>query len=430
MKTRALAHAAVALFSTTMMVPAAFAQSADAPLMAVYDKQRSDYDAPGIRSGGFMFKPSVKAEGKFDSNIFATDKDATPSVDDFIAIIKPSLKLNSNWNNNSLGFFADAAIAKYSDNGSEDYEDINVGMNGRIDITRGTNITTDLTYSKGHEDRGSVDAIGSAASPTDFSLLKAAVGFKRDEGKVSFAVKGDFSKQDFDNAALIGGGNRRNDGRDRETVNGSVRLGYHMTDEYEAFTKFTVTKVNYTNPPNKGTARRDSDGYDIVGGAAFKVSGTAEGEVFVGYVKRDFDSANYGDVSDFKFGASLLWAPTGLTSARVAVDRNVVETTLRSANSAGVTVAAAGILSTLYSIDLQHELQRNLLLNAKASYTKMDFVNTVRSDDMTSLGLGAKYLMNRNFSVNANYSFDKRSTTDADQDYNRHAFMLGLTAAW
>lgn len=427
MKTRALAHVAVALFSTTMMVPAVFAQSADEPLTAVYDKARTDYDAPGIRSGGFMFKPSIKGEGKFDSNIFASDGN---EVDDFIAIIKPSLRLDSNWNNNSLGFFADAAIAKYSDNGAEDYEDINLGMNGRIDITRGSSITTDLTYSKGHEDRGSVDNIGAAAAPTDISTLKAAVGFKRDEGLISFAVNGDYSKLDFDNAALVGGGTLRNDDRDRELVNGSVRLGYHMTDEYEAFVKFTATKVNYTNKPDAGDARRDSDGYDVIGGAAFKVSGTAEGEVFVGYVKRDFDSANFGDVSDFKYGASMLWAPTGLTSARIGINRDVVETTLTSANSSGVVVAAAGILSTSYSIDLQHELQRNLLLNAKASFTKMDFVNTVRSDDLTDLGLGAKYLMNRNFSVNADYTYGKRSTTDANQDYKRHAFMVSLAAAW
>jgi len=427
MKTRTLAHVVTALLGTTIMIPAVTAQSSDEPIMAVYDRARPDYDAPGVRSGSFLFKPSVTGEGKFDSNIYASDGN---EVDDFIAIIKPSLKIDSDWNNNSFSLFADAAIAKYADNGSEDYEDINVGANGRIDITRGTNITTDLTYSDGHEDRGSADNIGSAAAPTNFSLLKAAVGFKRDEGLVSFALNGDYSKQDFDNAALIGGGTLRNDDRDREIVNGSARLGYHVNDEYEAFVKFTGTKVTYTNKPDAGDARRDSDGYDIVGGTAFKLTGTAEGEVFVGYVKRDYDSANFGDISDFKFGASLLWTPTGLTSARIAVNRDVIETTLSSANSAGVVVSASGILSTLYSLDLQHELQRNLLLNAKGSYTKMDFTNTLRTDDLINVGLGVKYLMNRNFSVNATYTFDKRDTTDANQDYNRHSFILGLSAGW
>ncbi|MEX0298184.1 MAG: outer membrane beta-barrel protein [Kordiimonas sp.] len=433
MKTRALAHAAVALFSTTMIVPAAFAQqTADAPLTAIYDKPRADYDAPGIRSGGFMFKPSVTAEGKFDSNIYATDTATAPDVDDFVAIIKPSLKLDSNWNNHSLSLFADAAIAKYSDNGGEDYEDINLGANTRFDISRGTNITADLTYSSGHEDRGSAEP-SSPVEPTTFNLFKAAVGFKRDEGKMSFAVNGDYTKQDFDNIALGSGGNIRNDDRDRETVNGSVRIGYHMTDEYEAFAKMTLTKVNYTNPADKGDTFRDNDGWDVVGGTAFKLTGTAEGEVFVGYVKRDYDakSLQVGNISDFKFGASILWAPTGLTSARFAVSRDVVETSL--ADNAGTQ--AAGILSTLYSVDIQHELQRNLLLNAKASYTKMNFGGIARDDDLVDLGLGAKYLLNRNFSLTADYKYAKRDAEETgvanlNQDYKRHTFIVGLKAQW
>lgn len=440
MKTRALAQAAIALLSTTVMVPAALAQDADAPLMAVYDKPRSDYDAPGIRSGGFLFKPSVAAEGRFDSNIFKKDKG--DETDDFIAIIKPSLKLDSNWNNHSLGLFADAKIAKYSDNGGEDYEDFNFGGNGRIDISRGTSISTSLNYSDGHEDRGSPDQPNSPSTPTQFSLIKATVGFKRDEGLFSVALDGDFTKQDFDNATLLdanlneGTDTVRNDDRDRETTNGSIRIGYHLTDEYEAFAKFTATRVTYTNPTDKVNGvhepRRDSDGWDAVGGVAFKLSGVAEGDFHLGYVKRDFDSANFGDVSDFKFGASVLWAPTGLTSARFTVTRNVVETTVSAEadDGSGQTVGAAGILSTLYSVDLQHELQRNLLLNAKASFTKMDYVNTIREDDMTNLGVGVRYLLNRNFSVNADYVLDKRATNEANQDYKNHSFLVSLTAAF
>ncbi|MBV1901393.1 MAG: outer membrane beta-barrel protein [Kordiimonadaceae bacterium] len=427
MKSQAFANVALALLGSTLLVPAAIAQNADAPLMSVYERQRADYDAAGVRSGSFLFKPSVNVEGKFDSNIYAAGEN---EVDDFIAIIKPSLKLDSDWSSHAFSLFADGAIAKYSDNSGEEYTDVNVGASGRLDVTRGSSIDYSLSYSAGHEDRGAADDIGAPADPTEFSLLNASVGFKRDEGLVSFAVDGKYVVQDYDDAALIGGGFVENDDRDRDTVSGSVRLGYHLNDEYEAFVKFTAVKVTYDDSTIEGGPRRDSDGWDAVGGMAFQLSGASEGDFFVGYVKRDFDAASLGDVSDFTFGASVLWAPTGLTSARLAVSRNVVETTLRAANSDGVTVAAAGTLTTAYSLRVEHELQRNFLLNANVSFSQSDYVGTVRDDDITKAGFGAKYLMNRNVALNADYVLEKRNTTEAGQDYTRNTVMVSLTAQW
>ena len=427
MKSQAFAKVAVTLLSSTLLVPAVSAQDGDAPLMSVYERQRTDYDAAGIRSGSFMFKPSVTADGKFDSNIFATEED---EIDDFLAIVKPSFKVDSDWSRNSFSIFADAEIAKYSDNGGEDYEDINVGTSGRIDISNGTSLSAGVDYSDGHEDRGSPDTNGSQDAPTQFSLLNATIGFKRDEGLISFAVDGKYTDQDFDDAALIGGGSLENDDRDRETVTGSVRFGYHMNDEYEAFAKFSVVKVTYDDSTLDGGPRRDSDGWDAVAGMAFNLGGLSEGDIHVGYVKRDFDSGALNDVSDFKFGASILWAPTGLTTAKFGVTRDVVETTVAAENAQGVTVPAAGTLTTSYSLRVEHELQRNMLLNANASFTNSAYVGTIRSDDITNLGVGAKYLVNRNFALNADYTYKKQDTDNIGQDYTRHAFIVSLTAQW
>jgi predicted porin len=64
----------------------------------------------------------------------------------------------------------------------------------------------------------------------------------------------------------------------------------------------------------------------------------------------------------------------------------------------------------------------------------MDFLNASivppRKDEVTKLTLGGKYLLNRNFSLGADYVYDQRSTTAEDQDYNRHAFMVRLGAQW
>jgi len=428
MQHRGIKILSLALLGSSVLVPAVAAQDSD-QVMSIYERYRPDLSAKGIRTGGFLFYPEIKAEGEFDSNIYATDDNNVDDVDDFIAIVKPSFRLQSNWNSNSFALFAGADIGRYADNSAEDYEDFNVGASGRIDMSHGSNIFVDLTYADMHEDRGSPDSVGTQAEATTFSTLKAIAGFKRDEGVMSFAVDGSYEKNDYDDARLNGGGRLENDDRDRETIRSSVRIGFDLNDDYEAFVKFATVAVEYDDSRLDGGPLRDSDGWDVVGGAAFNVGGSSVGEFYVGYVKRDFDKASFADASEMKFGASMLWSGD-LTSFKVAIDRDVAETTLEADNASGQRVASAGILSTSYSARIEHELRRNLLLGADISYNKMDFINTVRDDDVTKLGLGAKYLLNRTFSLNADYKFDKRSTNEVNQDYKRHSFIVSLGAQW
>jgi len=414
------------LLVTTALVPGVVAQDAEETVQSVYERYRPDFSATGVRAGGFLFYPTLSVEGKFDSNIYAKDEDVAEEVDDFITIIKPALSLSSNWSSHYFAVNAGAELGRYADNGTEDYEDFNLGASGRLDISRGSNIVADLTYADGHEDRGAPDAVGNQEEQTKFRVLTAHAGFKRDEGLVSFALDGTYQKKDYEDAPLNGGGFLENDDRDREEVSASIRLGYDLNDDYEAFVKLTTSATDYRLDPRDGRnvdEVKDSDGWEIVGGAAFKLGGKTEGEVYVGYISRDFDAGEDNDVSDFKFGASILWSATDLTSVKVAVDRNVIETSL-----------AAGILNTSYALDIEHELRRNLLLKAGVSYSDMEFLNASivppRNDDVTKLTLGGKYLLNRNFSLGADYVYDQRSTTAVDQDYNRHAFMVRLGAQW
>jgi len=75
-----------------------------------------------------------------------------------------------------------------------------------------------------------------------------------------------------------------------------------------------------------------------------------------------------------------------------------------------------------------HELRRNVLLNANAGYVRDDFQGVTRTDNIFNAGLGASYLINRNFSLNATYEFTTRNS-DADGDeFTRNIVLVGITA--
>jgi len=405
----------------------------DDQVVSVYERSRPDYSAPGARTGSFMFLPTIEGGLKYNSNIFASRAGptnlVTGEIDDFIVQIKPGFNLNSDWNQHFFSVFANADIARYIDNSREDFEDINLGARGRIDISRGTSFNYGASYSDLHEDRGSPDNIGRAAEQTIYKTFKANAGFVRDLALVSLAVDGNYENVNYDDAALVGGNVLNNDDRDRERWEGSLRLGYEVDEYYETFIRFKANSVTYDNSQEDGGPQRNSDGYEIVAGATFDITGKSQGEFFGGYVAQNYDSDSLSNIGDFTFGASLLWNPTGLTSVRGSVSRSVVETIV-SERVAGNNVFAAGILGTRFSLEMEHELQRNVLLKGTASYTRQNYENISRSDDMYAASLGLRYLLNRNFAVDASYNFDSMDTTETGQDFKRHNFMVSLRSQW
>lgn len=426
---------ALALAMTAGLSVSAVAQDGapEDQVVSVYERSRPDYSAPGARTGSFLFYPTISTSVKYDSNIYASRAGPTAQIagefDDFIFQVKPGFALTSDWNQNYFSLYADADIAKYGDNTGEDYEDFNFGFNGRMDISRGTSIDIGASYSDLHEDRGSPNNIGRAAAPTLYDVFKANVGFTRDLSLVSLSVGGNYENYNYDNADLVGGGIFNNDIRDYEKLSGSVRLGYEVDQYYETFIRLTANATNYDDSQATGGPQRNSDGWEAVVGTAFDITGTSQGEIFVGYIEQNYDSNSLTNIGNFTFGASMLWNPTGLTSVRVGVNRAVQETIVAEVIN-GFAVPAAGILSTTFNFDVEHELQRNVLLKGTARYSKGEFVNTNRDDDTFNASLGTSYLLNRNLSIDATYTFDGRNTTQAGQDFKRHMFMVGLKAKW
>lgn len=421
---------ATMLLGSTALAPAAFAQDATAEgdeVKSVYERARPDYDAPGIRSGSFLFYPSVGVDGTYNSNIYAQESNVT---DDFIAVVKPAFNLVSDWNSSYMAVTAKADIGRYLDNGGENYEDYSFGINGRKDISYGTDFHGSVAYDQKHEDRGSPDSARNAAEQTEFSVLTASVGFKRDVSVLSLAVDAEYVKRDFDDVALNGGGVRNNDHRDRDLRKGTMRVGYEMANGYEAFVRGTMDRIEYDNSKLNGGPQRNSDGYSAVAGAAFDFSGKSKGEFYVGYMKRAYDSDTLGSTDGINFGADILWNATGLTSFRGVLRRTIEETTVGGNGANGQFTTSSGIVNTLASGRVEHELRRNLLLNASVSYTRQNFELTVREDEIWGAKLGVKYLVNRNFNVNAGYGYDYRGTTQQGQDYQRHSFMVGIKGQW
>ena len=111
---------------------------------------------------------------------------------------------------------------------------------------------------------------------------------------------------------------------------------------------------------------------------------------------------------------------TPLTTIRVEAASRVEETT---------TPGASGFLDQSAGLRVDHELMRNVIVGARASYANQDYEGVARSDDVIRAGLGLDYLINRNFSVGLGYDYTDRDSNVPGLDYTRNEFGLTLKAA-
>src|SRR5689334_18101657 len=79
-------------------------------------RESENYDAKGVRLGGFKLFANLEADEVFNDNIYATSN-ATGKQASFIQLINPTLEMKSDWSNHMLNAYAKGGFGFYSNNG-------------------------------------------------------------------------------------------------------------------------------------------------------------------------------------------------------------------------------------------------------------------------------------------------------------------------
>jgi hypothetical protein len=143
------------------------------------------------------------------------------------------------------------------------------------------------------------------------------------------------------------------------------------------------------------------------------------GSVGVGYVKRSYDSPLYNAIDGVSADVRLEYFITELTTISLNGRRYIEDSTF--ANSGGYFNTGAGIR-------IDHELLRNLLLNAAVDYENEDFKRIDRDDNIYRIQGGARYLMNRSIGLGTTvaYTSRKSSGVDATRDFDEVRALISL----
>lgn len=408
----ALMIVAIALVWTGQAVPAG-AQDDDRNV-TVTDRERVELEPLGVRVGGFLVFPTLGVEQRYDDNIFS---DEVGTKSDFVSVAAPGLTLRSDWNNHALNGRIGGTVGRYWRNNSENFDDITVAGDGRLDITIDSKLTGAASYATLHEDRGSPDDV-SGDEPTEYTLGFAGSEFTQRFNRLTTSIDSELLRYDFDDVATSAG-RANNDDRDRWQGRIGARAGWELVPEYQAFIRGGINTRSYDETVDDAGFDRDSWGLELVTGIALDLGGITSGELFIGYANQDYDGPALDTVGGLTGGANITWIVTPLTTVTGGFQRTIEETTIEG---------AGGFFSSQARLAVDHELLRNLLLNANASLRLNDYEGVEREEIVFRGGLGAKYLMNRNVYVVFEYIYTSRDTAAPrlPDDYNKNFVALGI----
>lgn len=378
----------------------------------VRTRPRPELDALGLHMGSFFFFPSLTNSITYNDNVFATDNDETS---DFIYNLSPQMSLQSDWNNHSLTVTSGANLGFYFDESDYNYQDAFARAAGRVDVTRDTAVNANLGFQRSHEAAGDPNFVR-RAEPTVFYTFSGGASASHRFNRVTLSGGGDVRHYTYEDTDATGGGTIDNSGRDYTQYRPGVQVAYQFSPGYSAFVRGTGDFRRYDKTVG---ASRDSQGYDVVGGAALDLTGLLFGDVFAGVRQRFYDSSTFDTLTGPVVGAKLTWIPTGLTTVILNIENQVVESI--QANSSGYTSSAIGVT-------VDHELLRNLILTGGVGFRYDDFEGISRTDKFVTTAVGADYLWNRYLTLGARYEFSNRDSDVSGADYTRNLFSLLLRA--
>ena len=359
----------------------------------------------GIHTGGFMLFPSLIYTGTFDDNVFATDSNKQSS---YVSELSPRINANTDWNNHALNFSASSNIGKNHTFSSEDYVDWDLNADGKLNIRHDIKLFSGAGVGRDHVPRTAPNDVR-GLEPTIFDKANFFTRYSQYFGRITSAINLNVIRKEYRDVPAIRLGIPviiDNSDRDRTEYTLSLRGGYQYVGNEQVFFQLRGFQRDYDSIQKFTGFDRSSTGIEASIGTSFDYHGLLLGDFSVGYRSQNYQHP-LPDINTPITKASIRWNITDLTTASFNLDRSIQET---------IDPFFSGFISTSTSLDLDHELKRNLLLNLSLLFIRQDYqgISPANRDDKTyNIITGSTYKVNRNLFLSVQYHYMER-TGDAN----------------
>jgi hypothetical protein len=386
----------------------AFAQEQTAPTespfardrnISVTQRPRPGYDPLPIHAGGFDVLPQLTAGVAENDNIYAAPSGGKTS--DTIFTATPELDVNSNWSRNAVQAFVRVPVDAYVSHSTEDTTDYAVGGSGRLDAGHGQ-ISGGGDTGEYTEARTAVGVSPVSIRPIRYGLTDGFIDAQEEFNRLRVTGRVDIANYKYNNGTAPGGGLVFEEYRDRTDYTYTGKGEYAVSPDTSIYVDADYNQHRYrlTSAPLV-SINENSQGEQVNIGANFDLTHVVRGDIQIGYLTQNFVSSTIQTVSGLSALAKVEWFPSDLTTVTLVGSRQLEDAAITAS-----PVYVAGIAS----LNVDHELLRNLILTGKAGYEDDTFKGVQRDDHRTTAYVGAKYLVNRVVGITLGYTYlDQRS---------------------
>jgi hypothetical protein len=384
--------------------------------VGVTERARPDYDALGVPLGQFNVFPQLRVGAGYTSNVLpnSPEKDS----DEFV-VVSPSVLIVSDWTRHLVSLGAGLDATRYLSTTNRNQNEWNVFARGRYDFSEGTLIEGNAQVERRFE------TPFSGAIASDLSVLSSYVrsyGAIRGDyqmGQGRAMVSADLTHFTFSSIERSGTTLDQSD-RDRSIGRLTAQGEYALTPSTSVFARVGYDRNSYDRDLLNGLPNRDANGYRASVGVNVDLSSLLRGTVSVGYLTRDYDASIYKNVSGFAAEAELEYFYSELTNFTIDASRTIQDTTLGGIGA---------YFDNRVSARVDHELLRNLLLNAGLAYTYQTYVYTDAKNRVFGATAGARYLATRLYSLETDLSYTKRNETGRvnGRNFNEFRALFSVT---
>ena len=378
----------------------------------------------GISLGAFTLYPQIDLLAGFDDNVFATPAPTTASP---FAVVRPQLELRSEWLNHYLRLLAGGGFGFYSAAPTQNFQNYNVRLDGRLDIRDDFYLTGLVAFQRATEALGTPNVTFSQA-PTIADSLAAEVSLYQKFNRFFYQLTATATKYwyyEFSNIASLG---LPAESRNRTEYEERVLLGYEVSEGVSVWLQPGLNQRRYDAPTNMFGQQRDSTGWFLNLGATAVLSPKTQLEGFVGYQALTYP-ADGTTTSAMTFGLRGVWNGYEPLTLRPAIMRSINESAL---------IDYQNYISTTVGVDFTYQINGpwqavgGVAYNI-AEYTPAFGVSNVnpRTDYFFRGSIGLLYSIRPQIQIGPLYEYASGWSTDVaagGPTYTRNIFSIRLVA--
>jgi hypothetical protein len=145
-------------------------------------------------------------------------------------------------------------------------------------------------------------------------------------------------------------------------------------------------------------------------------SGAQTTSVFkLGYLTKNFENLAFTDINALSYSLDFIWKPKSYTQLKLGASRIAKESAIQG---------TAGFISKAYSVDLQHELSRLIVLNSKVQYAESDFALITNTN--TEFQFGLTYSAKHWLDITLSYTLENRESNEPLFDFDSEVIQLSF----